>query len=94
MKKLKEIFFCYQNCEACFATSGELARHNRYKHTLERPHVCDICGYATVEHSKLRRHMRSHTGEKPVKPVGYYLFDLWLEGGGREGGKRRGAAHF
>lgn len=32
------------------------------RHTLEKPHRCDECGYATVELSKLRRHIRTHTG--------------------------------
>ncbi|CAF5218362.1 unnamed protein product, partial [Rotaria magnacalcarata] len=35
------------------------------RHTLEKPHKCEECGYATVELSKLRRHIRTHTGEKP-----------------------------
>ncbi|CAF3355538.1 unnamed protein product [Rotaria sp. Silwood1] len=52
-------------CSFSFTTSGELIRHVRYKHTLEKPHRCDECGYATVELSKLRRHIRTHTGEKP-----------------------------
>ena len=38
--------------------SGELVRHVRYKHTLERPHKCPHCDYASVELSKLRRHIR------------------------------------
>jgi hypothetical protein len=32
------------------------------RHTLEKPHRCEQCGYATVELSKLRRHIRTHTG--------------------------------
>ncbi len=32
------------------------------RHTLEKPHRCDEFGYATVELSKLRRHIRTHTG--------------------------------
>lgn len=32
------------------------------RHTLEKPHKCEECGYATVELSKLRRHIRTHTG--------------------------------
>ncbi|CAF4462376.1 unnamed protein product, partial [Rotaria magnacalcarata] len=32
---------------------------------MEKPHKCEECGYATVELSKLRRHIRTHTGEKP-----------------------------
>lgn len=33
-----------------------------FRHTLEKPHKCEECGYATVELSKLRRHIRTHTG--------------------------------
>ena len=29
---------------------------------MEKPHRCEECGYATVELSKLRRHIRTHTG--------------------------------
>nr|XP_013806846.1 PREDICTED: transcriptional repressor CTCFL [Apteryx mantelli mantelli] len=48
-----------------FVTSGELTRHRRYKHTLEKPFQCSICKYSSVEASKLKRHIRSHTGERP-----------------------------
>lgn len=36
------------------------------RHTLEKPHRCDECGYATVELSKLRRHIRTHTGVRLI----------------------------
>ena len=48
-----------------FVTSGELTRHTRYIHTHEKPFRCTLCDYASVEISKLRRHFRSHTGERP-----------------------------
>ncbi|XP_026686470.1 transcriptional repressor CTCFL-like [Diaphorina citri] len=54
-------------CESRFTTSGELVRHVRYKHTHEKPHKCSICDYASVELSKMRNHMRSHTGERPYQ---------------------------
>uniref|UniRef100_A0A8C4JTQ3 Transcriptional repressor CTCFL-like n=1 Tax=Dromaius novaehollandiae TaxID=8790 RepID=A0A8C4JTQ3_DRONO len=53
------------DCDMAFVTSGELARHRRYKHTLEKPFKCSICKYSSVEASKLKRHIRSHTGERP-----------------------------
>nr|XP_009932224.1 PREDICTED: transcriptional repressor CTCFL [Opisthocomus hoazin] len=48
-----------------FVTSGELSRHRRYKHTLEKPFKCSMCKYSSVEASKMKRHIRSHTGERP-----------------------------
>ncbi|XP_065610568.1 transcriptional repressor CTCFL [Cyrtonyx montezumae] len=53
------------DCDMAFVTSGELARHRRYKHTFERPFKCSMCKYSSVEASKLKRHVRSHTGERP-----------------------------
>ncbi|XP_010226024.1 PREDICTED: transcriptional repressor CTCFL [Tinamus guttatus] len=53
------------DCDMAFVTSGELARHRRYKHTLEKPFKCSLCKYSSVEASKLKRHIRSHTGERP-----------------------------
>lgn len=46
---------------------GELVRHVRYKHTHEKPHRCPECDYASVELSKLKRHIRCHTGERPYQ---------------------------
>ena len=40
----------------------DVAHRRLFRHTLEKPHRCDECGYATVELSKLRRHIRTHTG--------------------------------
>ncbi|KAH8333347.1 hypothetical protein KR067_006452 [Drosophila pandora] len=54
-------------CESAFTTSGELIRHTRYKHTKEKPHKCTECNYASVELTKLRRHMTCHTGERPYQ---------------------------
>jgi hypothetical protein len=42
--------------------SNSFSIHLIRRHTLEKPHRCDECGYATVELSKLRRHIRTHTG--------------------------------
>lgn len=55
--------------------TGELVRHVRYKHTHEKPHKCTICDYASVELSKMRNHMRCHTGERPYQVI----FDYYKE---------------
>ena len=62
--KKKKSYQC-QECDSCFGTSGELLRHVRYRHTHEKRHRCTRCDYASVEMSKLYRHIRTHTGEKP-----------------------------
>ena len=54
-------------CEASFTTSGELVRHVRYRHTHEKPHKCPDCDYMSVELSKIKRHMRCHSGERPYQ---------------------------
>ncbi|XP_030372249.1 transcriptional repressor CTCFL [Scaptodrosophila lebanonensis] len=56
-----------KQCDSAFTTSGELIRHTRYKHTKEKPHKCSECSYASVEMTKLRRHMTCHTGERPYQ---------------------------
>lgn len=50
---------------------GELVRHVRYRHTHEKPHKCNECDYASVELSKLKRHIRCHTGERPYQVIFY-----------------------
>lgn len=42
--------------------TGELLRHERYKHTHEKPFKCSICDNAYVEYNKLKYHMARHTG--------------------------------
>ncbi|XP_048096572.1 transcriptional repressor CTCF-like [Alosa alosa] len=55
------------DCEMAFVTSEELVRHQRYKHTHEKPYKCSLCDYASVEVSKLKCHIRSHTRERPFQ---------------------------
>ena len=60
--------FACSECPMRFVTSGELHRHERYRHRRDdRPHACPMCPFVSVETSKLRRHMRAHTGERPYK---------------------------
>lgn len=58
--------------------TGELVRHVRYKHTHEKPHKCTICDYASVELSKMRNHMRCHTGERPYQVIINCYEKTWI----------------
>ena len=55
------------NCKASFSAKGDLVRHNKYKHTLDKPNKCTECNYISVEVSHMNRHMKIHTGEKPFQ---------------------------
>lgn len=57
----------WANTLSLLFSTGELVRHVRYRHTHEKPHKCTICDYASVELSKMRNHMRCHTGERPYQ---------------------------
>jgi len=56
---------CCHLCSAEFASSGELVRHTKYKHTHEKAYKCTLCEYSAVEKAKVTRHMSCHTGERP-----------------------------
>lgn len=32
---------------------------------LQRPYICNVCGYSTVKKYNINRHVLTHTGEKP-----------------------------
>ena len=38
-----------------------------FRHTQEKPHKCDKCGYVCISSGQLKVHKRTHTGEKPFK---------------------------
>ena len=48
------------------AIAGNFERHMRNTHTLERPHKCPECDYASGDPGAVKRHMRQHTGECPA----------------------------
>ena len=37
------------------------------RHTHEKPHKCPDCDYMSVELSKLKIHMRYHSGKRPYQ---------------------------
>ena len=59
--------FDTSNYRRCFSRFLKKTILFSRRHTLEKPHRCDECGYATVELSKLRRHIRTHTGVSSIE---------------------------
>ena len=41
-----------------FTQSCNLKRHQRFKHTFEKPFQCNVCNKNYVENCKLKRHQR------------------------------------
>ena len=61
---------CRFRCSHCnYATveKAALDKHMRFKHTNERPFMCDTCGFSTHTASAMARHKRSHSNTKPHK---------------------------
>ena len=56
-------FKCDQ-CDLQFNQNRDLKTHKMQKHTMQRPHVCGICGKGFVHKFYLMEHMTYHTGEK------------------------------
>ena len=65
------LFTCPRfRCNLCnYATveKAALDKHMRFKHTNERPFMCDTCGFSTHTASAMARHKRSHSNSKPYK---------------------------
>ena len=49
-----------QPLQETFTHTGE-----KLIHSGEKPFVCKQCDYSSAEASKLKRHMQTHSGEKP-----------------------------
>ena len=61
--KEKKPYEC-DECHAQFNQNRDLNTHKMQKHTLQRPHVCGICGKGFVHKFYLMEHMNYHTGER------------------------------
>ncbi|KAI5634579.1 zinc-finger double domain-containing protein [Phthorimaea operculella] len=52
------------SCHTCglsFSDSGNLARHARALHTMQRPHACPVCPKTFSRNSHLQDHIKSHS---------------------------------
>ncbi|XP_058820772.1 zinc finger protein 845-like [Topomyia yanbarensis] len=55
-------FACREGCERRFAHATDRARHERSKHTGEKPHKCDQCTAAYVRRRELVIHLKKQHG--------------------------------
>jgi hypothetical protein len=54
------------DCSYSSARKGNLERHVRNSHTMQRPYACGACAYISADASAVKRHERQHTGESPA----------------------------
>ncbi|XP_057656116.1 zinc finger protein OZF-like isoform X1 [Diorhabda carinulata] len=54
-------------CDKVYRQLENLTLHIRTSHTNDRPFLCNICGKAYVNSTRLNRHMGIHSGWKPHK---------------------------
>jgi hypothetical protein len=54
------------DCSYSSARKGNLERHVRNSHTMQRPYTCGTCSYISADASAVKRHERQHTGESPA----------------------------
>jgi len=59
-------FICSE-CGETFRDKNQLKRHMILKHKVGSKHTCSFCGKGFLEEFALIEHIRSHTGEKPLK---------------------------
>ncbi|XP_068118446.1 zinc finger protein 271-like isoform X2 [Hyperolius riggenbachi] len=57
--------FKCKDCDMTYRTGTDLVRHTKSIHSLEKPFECCYCDYTSVEASRMKVHIRSHTGERP-----------------------------
>ncbi|GBM67034.1 Zinc finger protein 2 [Araneus ventricosus] len=58
-------FHC-DKCPFTTAAKSSLVRH-MLRHSVSKPHCCNICGKGFIQKSDLTIHLLQHSGEKPFK---------------------------
>ncbi len=56
-----------KECGRVFKSSSHLTYHMRTAHDGEKPYKCRFCEKAFAQSVKLKRHERTHTGERPFR---------------------------
>ncbi|MDR3737531.1 MAG: C2H2-type zinc finger protein, partial [Terracidiphilus sp.] len=67
-------FMC-GTCDLPFASYAEYAAHQQHRHrsvpgtggAKGRKYVCDVCAHVCMQSSDLKKHLRTHTGERPYE---------------------------
>ncbi len=65
-EKVGEKLFTCAICEQTFTWKASLKQHLNAIHHNLKPFCCTICGTSFSSNSKVRRHEKTHTGEKSV----------------------------